>query len=721
MVTIITGTTNKPVSSDRLKKYFNHHKEFNGILYIGYPIIGTVEGAYPIDALWVSPERGLIVFNLVEGKKIENYKDEQDDSYNKVEARLKGHRELVKKRELQVAINVITFAPAILGLPDDEDYPICNEENITTKISEFTWENPEYFEKAVSVLQSVSMIRKGKKKREVTHPESRGAKLQKLEESVANLDNAQGRAVIETVEGVQRIRGLAGSGKTIVLALKAAYLHAQHPEWKIAVTFNTRSLKGQLRQLINSFYIEQTSMEPDWDNLQILHAWGSSSKVAGIYYNFCIDNGVECFDYLTAKNHFGRNLAFSGACEKALSEATFIKPMYDAILVDEAQDFPVSFLRLCYEILDKPKRLVYAYDELQNLNLQSLPSPEEIFGNDSNGNPNVSFTFEPDGTSKQDIILEKCYRNSRPTLVSAHALGFGIYREPDAFSDIGLVQMFEQQNLWKEVGYSVVEGELQDGKHVVLARTESSSPKFLENHSPIDDLVLFKCFKTKQEQDKWVAGEIIKNLREEELRADDIIVINPDPLTTKEAVAAIRKELYDNGIQSHVAGVDSSPDVFFDCENESIAFTGIYRAKGNEAAMVYVINANDCFQSNDINMLNSDNAKIRNRLFTAMTRSKAWVRVVGVGSQMRELKKEYERVKDKNFTLDFVYPTEEQRKYLNIVNRDVSAAEKENIAKRRQSVADLLQDIEEGRIFVDDLGPDQIDRLKKLLEARRPE
>ena len=143
MVTIITGTTNKPVSSDRLKKYFNHHKEFNGILYIGYPIIGTVEGAYPIDALWVSPERGLIVFNLVEGKKIENYKDEQDDSYNKVEARLKGHRELVKKRELQVAINVITFAPAILGLPDDEDYPICNEENITTKISEFTWENPE--------------------------------------------------------------------------------------------------------------------------------------------------------------------------------------------------------------------------------------------------------------------------------------------------------------------------------------------------------------------------------------------------------------------------------------------------------------------------------------------------------------------------------------------------------------------------------------------------
>ena len=56
------------------------------------------------------------------------------------------------------------------------------------------------------------------------------------------LDHLQSRIVIETVEDVQRIRGLAGSGKTIVLALKAAYLHASHPEWRIAVTFLTRSI-----------------------------------------------------------------------------------------------------------------------------------------------------------------------------------------------------------------------------------------------------------------------------------------------------------------------------------------------------------------------------------------------------------------------------------------------------------------------------------------------
>ena len=122
MVITITGTTNKPVSSDRLKNYFSMHNELEGILYIGYPIIGTVEGAYPIDALWVSPKCGVVVFNLIEGKCLGDYQDHQDDSYNKVESRLKGHRELVYKRQLQVPINIITFAPAIVTLPESDDW-----------------------------------------------------------------------------------------------------------------------------------------------------------------------------------------------------------------------------------------------------------------------------------------------------------------------------------------------------------------------------------------------------------------------------------------------------------------------------------------------------------------------------------------------------------------------------------------------------------------------
>lgn len=149
----------------------------------------------------------------------------------------------MQKRILCVVPNVVTYAPALRkNDTEDESYPLCiNDKELEEYIDTLTWENNSYYEKLVSVLQAISTIRKGKKRRETTNPESRGAKLRNLEDSIANLDNQQSRAVIETVDGVQRIRGLAGSGKTIVLALKAAYLHAQHPDWKIAVTFNPMS------------------------------------------------------------------------------------------------------------------------------------------------------------------------------------------------------------------------------------------------------------------------------------------------------------------------------------------------------------------------------------------------------------------------------------------------------------------------------------------------
>ena len=180
---------------------------------------------------------------------------------------------------------------------------------------------------------------------------------------------------------MQRIRGLAGSGKTIVWRSRAAYLHAQHPDWRIAVTFYTRSLKGFFRHLINTFSL-QTGEEPDWNSLRIVHAWGApgSRDRDGIYYEFCRAHDITYFDFDTAKRKFGRHRAFVAACENALNHAGDDKQVYDAILVDEAQDFSAAFLKLCYKLLKHPRRLVYAYDELQSLSGESLPPPERIFG-----------------------------------------------------------------------------------------------------------------------------------------------------------------------------------------------------------------------------------------------------------------------------------------------------------------------------------------------------
>lgn len=719
MLTIINGTNKKPTASNKLMELFNKYKdELQGTLFIGYPIIGTSKGLHSFDATFVSERHGLIVFDVQETRLLDkNFKSNQDDSFNKMEAKLKSYDDLNKGRELMVNIIPITYAPFINDVNHkddfDEIYPLCDDSNLIGFIKSLRSSfEPIYHKHLLSVLHSISNIRKNKNSRDINNDESRGARLQELEQSIANLDNSQAEAVLQMANGVQRIRGLAGSGKTIVLALKVAYIHVQHPDWKIAVTFHTRSLKNQFKRLINTFVFEHAHAEPDWSKIHIIHSWGSHSS-SGIYYKFCVEHQLPTiYDFQSARNKFGFNNAFSGACDLALREykAKGKKfKTYDVIVVDESQDFSPSFLNICYEMLDNNKKLIYAYDELQNLNSQSLPSPEEIFGNDESGNPRV--VIRNSEYQKNDIILEKCYRNSKPVLTAAHALGFGIYREPSTTLKTGIVQIFENNNLWIEVGYEVTGGELLEGKSVVLERNDETSPTFLVENFDIDDLIVFKTFEENTAQATWIANEIIKNIREDELRADDIIVINPNPFTTKKNIGLIRKILYENQINSHLTGDDISQDNFFNEEEDSITFTGVFRAKGNEAGMVYVINAEECYGSNSES--NSNIATNRNRLFTAITRSKAWVRVTGIGENMDKLNNEFEEVKSRNFKLSFVYPTVEQKEKIKTINRDVSEQEQKIIDSTSNILNEFISGVQSKKLFLDDLPPEILEALKR--------
>jgi len=709
MINTVWGSTNKPVSSKQLATLLAAKRDLEGTLYIGYPIIGTPEGPFPIDALFVSASKGLVLFTLIEGRTLGEYGAAQDEAFNKMQAKLLQHQSLIRRRQLLVKIHTVTFAPAVAQLDElaDDEHPVCHAESLLETLNALEDSDPSVFEALVAVIQAISTLRRGRKRRELRSTTSKGAKIKALEESIANLDTQQSAAVVETFPGVQRIRGLAGSGKTIVLALKVAYLHASHPDWLIAVTFHTRSLKKQFENLITTFVLEQTNEEPDWEKVRIMNAWGApgGKDRSGIYYEFCRDHGVEYYDFRSA-GMFGADREFEGACDAALQSAKNFVPKYDAILVDEAQDFAPNFLLLCYEFLKNPKRLVYAYDELQNLGKRSLPPVEDIFGKNADGTPRVVFQTEEPGKPKQDIILDVCYRNSRPVLSTAHALGFGVYHYK------GLVQIFENKNLWLDIGYAVKDGDLEDGQMVSLARTRKSSPEFLESHSPVEDLIAFESFRSEAEQAAWLVKAIEQNLIRDELLPDDIVVINPDPWTTRNAVAQPRRILLQKGINSNLAGVTSSADIF--SEPGTVTFTGIFRAKGNEAAMVYVINAQDCFTA----LLPRERARVRNRLFTAITRSKAWVRVLGVGKQMDALKAEFLKTEQTGFELRFKYPTAAEREQMTIVNRDMSKEEKERFAKKQKNMLDIIESLESGETFIEDYPEDVIRKLQKLLEKK---
>jgi superfamily I DNA and RNA helicase len=671
-----------------------------GTFYAGYPIIASAESSHTVEALLVSPRYGIVAFNCPQSNTtIEDVKDTQDQLFYLLEGNLKKHETLRKGRQLAVSPNVISFYPTDTDVPGstDDEYRFAGPGTISDVLSTCATIDSEYYRPLCAAIQRVTTIKPAKKRKNVTKHDSKGAILKVIEKEIANLDQWQKKAAIEVPDGPQRVRGLAGSGKTIVLALKAAYLHAQHPEWNIVVTFHTRSLNQQFRDLIERFTLEHSGDKPNWDKLRILHAWGSMSE-PGVYSEIADALQIVPINYATAKSKYGVSGAFEGICNELLSyisgEST--DQLYDAVLIDEAQDLPIPFFRMVYAVTKHPKRIVLAYDELQNLSNTLMAPVEDLFGKDKNGVPLVSVN-NTENEAQQDIILPVCYRNTPWALTLAHSLGFGIYRSA------GLVQLFDELQLWKEIGYTVDSGTLAFNEVVTLRRKTDSFPKYFTELMTPDDAVISKKFDERVEQYEWVAEEINRNITEDELDPDDILVIFPNAYTSKQQYQTFSQSLIRRGINVHLAGVSTDRDTF--TKANSITAASIYRAKGNEAPMVYVLNAEWC-------AIGQEMIKLRNILFTAITRSRAWVRICGVGTEMDVLEEEISKVRQNNYKLSFRIPTREELKNIRLINRDRTLQEKGKISKAVRSIKEIKELIDSGV-----LNPEMLPELKALIEA----
>ena len=692
MIDILGIPAKQSIAGQLLDTIMKTDLGIDGQYYRGFPILASSDGPIKLDALLCSKQHGVAIIHTIEGRHIdESFADHVDEVHLKITSKLSELKKLTKNRQLVVPVSSITFAPSVSehDYKDiEDDIMLCRDkETLVRYLTDTNFTDPSLYEATLSRLQSLSSLRSRTKRTYVKKQDSRGAILKILESKLATLDVSQTRAVLENIDGVQRIRGLAGSGKTVVLARKVAHIHSQYPDWKIAVTFNSRSLKEQFKYLIKQFYYDTNGEFPDIeDKVHIIHAWGSPQS-SGLYYQACCSNNIAYLDFSKAKMFSSSSAgeAFNYVCQKFLDQITTIKPLYDVILVDEAQDFSPSFLKLCYEVLTKEKRLVYAYDELQNLGDSSMPSTEEIWGVDASGKPIVEFT-----SKSQDLILDICYRTPGIILTAAHALGFGIYRNK-------MIQMFDYPELWGEIGYEIQEGTLDEGVQVTLKRSEYSSPAILTGYNTAEELIQMLKFPSNATQAEWIAKEIYKNITEDEILPSDIVVIHPNAMKLRSEVGLLRTLLFEKGINSSIAGITASPDEFF--SNDSITFTSIYRAKGNEASMVYIMNTEYCNTEYEL-------SKKRNILFTAMTRTKAWLRICGVGPTFDGLQTEFQQVKDHDFSLSFTYPTEAERDTMRLVNRDMTAAEKNRVNAAKNS-AQKLSALLDGEVNLEDI-PEEI-------------
>ncbi|AEH47524.1 3'-5' exonuclease [Parageobacillus thermoglucosidasius] len=152
------------------------------------------------------------------------------------------------------------------------------------------------------------------------------------------------------------IRGVAGSGKTLILASRAKLLAKEHPDWKILILCYNISLAQGIRQLINHMLREPDSLF-DFD-------FTKHDGLADTAYGQII---VRNFHEWLKHDLKITEQQIPYILEK-LEKGEAILPTYDAILVDEGQDFSSDWLALISKLLNpETQSLLLVEDRAQTI------------------------------------------------------------------------------------------------------------------------------------------------------------------------------------------------------------------------------------------------------------------------------------------------------------------------------------------------------------------
>jgi len=194
-------------------------------------------------------------------------------------------------------------------------------------------------------------------------------------EDIRVLDRQQERLAHDLGAGYRVIRGVAGSGKSLVLTFRARHLAEQFPQWMILLTcFNIVLAEVLIDQL------------KDCPNVKVRHVDALAKDVlqsAGRWHS-----GKD-IDWTQVRNDAARLLGGSNESHR-----------YDIVLVDEAQDLDAAGLSLAFAALkSKREDFVIALDGAQNL-----------YRKKARWNPP-----RPQGTTARGrtTVLKRAYRNTR--------------------------------------------------------------------------------------------------------------------------------------------------------------------------------------------------------------------------------------------------------------------------------------------------------------------
>jgi hypothetical protein len=212
---------------------------------------------------------------------------------------------------------------------------------------------------------------------------------------------------------IRLLRGIAGSGKSLVLIQRAKFLAAQYPEWKIGVFTYNKQLQHHLEQQLLGTNIKPRTFHGECQSLvhlqgepAILDDWleyngldypiirNFGIEFTGEEINWIRDLGItEKADYLSLerkgrgkirptpdqrKELFDLYQAYlASLAEKSawdfpllpfkvldgLETGKYPKGQYDAILIDEAQDWAPIWFKIINQLLNPDHGLLFLADD----------------------------------------------------------------------------------------------------------------------------------------------------------------------------------------------------------------------------------------------------------------------------------------------------------------------------------------------------------------------
>jgi superfamily I DNA/RNA helicase len=241
------------------------------------------------------------------------------------------------------------------------------------------------------------------------------------------------------------VRGVAGSGKTVILSnwlAKTARRVAGDPNVRLWAIYANRSLHRLLRESIEAAWKGGGNIfEFPWQNVELMHV---KDVLAGLLPSVSLSMDAFEFEYDRAAEEFLNRQ----------DEASLV-PRCQALFIDEAQDMGPNTLRLLLSLVeqsdseDRNSRSVHIFfDNAQNIYGRKAPKWSE-FGLDLRG---------------RSTIMRESFRSTRPITEFAVNLLHRLSPAADLHDhkelmSLGLVELTERNSQdWLRVNFNQVHG-----------------------------------------------------------------------------------------------------------------------------------------------------------------------------------------------------------------------------------------------------------------------